>query len=296
MNLLEILTSLQSTSSGTGCSHYSYRCGRKRLLDEQHKEDKESSFKAQTGVVFHKLAELYYSGKLKDTVLPIDDNPRDDDAVQEALRLFAGYTKYFPADEFEVLSTEQLFPRPEAIWHGDEGTYHNTDEALMADLVISPFSMRLDLLIRIHPKHVEGFRERRGLDVLPGKYILDFKTLGQKDSEAVLKYNYGDQGIVYPACYNAIFPDDPVEGMFFAQAIRHSDLHKREPNGLLRSFPTYFVPLAPLTGPKRSVQVTREQFKRQAVELAKGEPNTTACFDFGVCQYLKNGLCDRLKG
>lgn len=287
--LLQILTDVPSTSSGSGCSYYSTRCARQVVLDKI--QPRESSFKARVGTVFHKICELYYSGALQNVVLPIDDNADfDSDAVQEAMRVFAAYCMYFPQNEFTILANEQLFPRP-VIYTSGEGTTYNLDAEVMARVAgVDPFSMRLDMVVEVNETQSKGFHERRGMEITPGRYIYDFKTASQKDSNVVWKYNEGPQFIMYPAIYNALFPATPVLGTIVGQIIRHSDLHQREKNGLLRSFPTHVVPLP--SGNK--VLAYQMHFARKLIELQSGLPNLDACFDWGVCGHLTSGLCTRI--
>lgn len=279
--LLPVLTDLPSTSSGTGCSHYMKRCALQVHLDLG--APRESSFKARVGTVFHKLCEYHYSGTLKDIILPLDDMADCNvDPVQEALRVFAAYCQYFPMDEWGVVSTEELFPRA--------GNAHDVET--MGNLIVDPFTMRLDMVISLNEAQVDAIRDRRGLDLLPGRYILDHKTTDKKDTQASVKYARHPQFTAYPACYNALFPETPVLGTIVNQVIRHKDLHEREHNGLLRSFVAFYVP-----GPSpKAVQAVAEYFRIKKPYLASKTPDLAACEDWGGCSHFTSGLCSRVRG
>lgn len=272
--LIEILTNLESSSSGTGISYYSTRCPRAAQLSKEFPSP--SSFNAQVGVVFHKLMELYYGGLLKDVALPIDDMADfEHDPVQEALRLFDGYSKIYSPTEWTVFAVEHKLPaESDAELHG----------RLLSEAVgVSPFTMRVDMVVDVNADQAKEIEKTRKLELEPGRYIVDHKTTDKKDSKAIYKYKLSHQFPAYQLGWNACFDEHPVKGVIVSQCVRHKNLG---PN----SFDSFFI------GPpnETEVQALRAHLQRKAAYLSTNECNTDACIDWGVCAHYLSGNCQRV--
>jgi hypothetical protein len=279
MDLLQILSNLQSSGSGSGISFYSQRCPRRARLNKE-RGDSGGSFKSQVGTVFHKLRELYHTNQLVDVVLPISDSPEDEDPVQEALRCFAVYIQLFPKDEFTIVACEQLIPA------------NDKEKALVeATLGISPFTCRIDSVIHVSPEQALAIKERRKVDLVSGHYLLDIKTTDKKDAVAVFKYDLSVQFAAYMTVWSAVNPDKPLQGMIVDEVIRHVDLTKKEPDGSFRSFKTYVVQ-APLESTKTGL---RNWLKVKKAYMDSDHCELTACVEYGsVCSHYLDGNCNRV--
>ncbi len=277
--LVHVLSSTPSKGSGFGMSYYGTRCGRKANLNALHGGD-ESGFDAKVGTLFHKLEEMYYSNLLNSTALPISDDPEahKTDPVQEALRMFAQYVQIFPKNEFTTLACEYFFPQTE-----------EHEKLITAAVGITPYTGRIDRVVHVSDQQVPGIRERRGVQLAPGWYLMDTKTKKQKSMDIIYDYELSHQFALYQMVWDALFPDQRMKGMLVNQVIRHQDLTKKE-DGLWRSFKTFLV--EPPTEHRKEVE--RAYLKRKKDKIDRGEVDLDACLDWGVCHHYLNGNCNRL--
>ncbi len=278
--LVQVLSATQSRGSGSGISHYSQRCARRARLDRESGRN-ESSYAAQRGTIFHKLEELYYTGKLTQSVLPLefDKETCKTDPVLDALRGFAQYVKIFPADEITTLGAERALPE-------------NADQKRVLEVAmgISPFTCRIDHVVKVENlEHAAKIKALRGLDLKPGVYLKDTKTSEKKDRDAQFKYDLSIQFPAYVMAWNILFPEMPAKGMIINNVVFHDDMSKKE-EGTWRSFRSFLVP-AP---DEHQQAVVRKylQYKQQYLQTDHCE--LTACVDYGVCPYYLNGSCTRL--
>lgn len=289
MSLLEVLSNIRSSGSGTGVSHYMKRCGAQHYLDKLY--PREGGYDAQVGTLIHKLMELYYTRQLDSVAIPLDDMADfQNNPVQEALRAFSAYSQFFPADEFEVVACELQIPEP--------GTERGRMQAaVLADFVIDPFTFRPDMAVRFNQEQAENFFTRRRITVEPGcLYLMDHKSHGKADSHGVRNYTMGQQVPVYTRAWNAmveagVLPYQPCQGMIINNIIRHQNMSPEPTRTRQGSFPTYLLDV----GTDHDLAVARAAFARQAQKLAAGEPDITACRDWGICSHFVTGNCDRLK-
>lgn len=270
ISLIELLEKSESTSSGTGASYYGETCPRRSRLDKEH--GRGTSFQAQVGTAFHKLAELYYTEQLRDVALPLNDMADfDTDFVQEALRLFFGYTQFFPANEWIVVTTERLLPE------------NDEQRKKVLEAIGVPFTWRSDQLVRLEESHAGQFLDRRFLPIEPGNWLVDFKTHGQKDSKAELKYSISAQFISNMMAHDALFPEDKLKGLIVVEAVRHKKLTRD-------SFRTFIVPFPS----EVQQEAVRKHFAWKAEYLKSDRPNLEACTDWAICEHYKLGRCNRL--
>jgi hypothetical protein len=275
--LIEVLSSLKSSGSGTGISYYSTRCARKARLDKMY--EGESSFNARVGVVFHKLMELYYAGTLVDVALPLDDMADyEHDPVQEALRIFAGYTVHHPVDEWEVLHVEMGLPRL-----AGQGNQLLEDRLALLRIFSVPFTARIDMVVNIDAQHIDDFQKRRRLELPgPGVYLIDHKTTDKRDFNAIVKYDLNLQGVAYPLAFEAVTDIKPI-GTIFSQVVRHKKLVKDSFNSFYVAYPN-----------QDRIEAVTSHIWRKHKYFQTDECNLDACVDWGVCSHYMNGNCNRI--
>jgi len=286
--LLEVLSAAGSTGTPAGVSYYTNPCARLVQLNAENALERAekglppppSEFEPQVGTVFHKLMELYYTAGLNEVALPIDDLADfGKDPVQEALRLFTAYKTFYPADEWDVVSAERYFPANE-----DEGW------EIGRHVGISPFTGRIDLVVRLTEAHAAKLKERSGLDLNPGLYLVDHKTTGQLDRNASMKWELSIQFTAYQMASQVIWPEDELQGMIVNQPVRHKDLLRKTHAGFPHSFPRFFVPPPSET----RAQAVRNYLREKQVYLATGKTNIDACLRFRPCAHYMTGRCNQL--
>jgi hypothetical protein len=270
---LPILQSLPGGSSGTGISYYSTvsRCTRKAALDKLVSRD--ADYRPDVGRIFHALCEIYYQTKSADIVVELSDLNLGE-APDEARRLFAEYAKrYSPSDFAEILGTEVLLPSNPQL-----------TPAVEAAVGVSPFTARVDLIVRVDERSAAVLAQKRHIICEPGVYLWDYKTKGQINKyDDILYRQRSAQFIAYQIAYNAEHPDSPCKGMVADIIVGHKKLEDK-------SFYSILVP-APS---KEQTAHFREFLEDAKLRAGVQKPNWTACFDYNKpCQHLTSGLCDR---
>jgi hypothetical protein len=271
LDLLEILSNCESTSSGYGPSYYMTSCARRANIEKEFPESRTTSFGAQRGTAFHKLMELYYAGQLQGVALPVSDMPDKGDFVQEALRLFVGYSALFPHDEWQVVASEVRLGK-------------TIEELQTLAQIVDPFIPSLDLIINLNEEQVALFEQRRKVPIVPGNYLLDFKTHSQRESNAYIKYSRHPQLISYDWSWNLIHPETPLKGFILVNVIGHKPLRPNE------SFQTFVYPKPG----EDAYTATGNFFKNQKENFKKNQPNLSACDDWGGCPHYVTGRCNRI--
>lgn len=270
--LIEVLSNITSGGSGTGLSYYSNPCGRHAALSKIYGRD-ESTPDQSVGTIGHKLLELYYTGKLTNVVLPYEDAPGLSDSVQEALRCFRSYVHIFPRDEWTVVGAEIQLEGP----------------AVEVAVGVSPFTGRLDLVVDISEEQSAHLRDKRNGQIRAGRWVVDHKFRGKKDSLAQVKYEMAHQANAYPTAYAAKFPEVPIQGTIFNEIIRHTDLTKKDDDGSLRSFKSFVIEAPGPTAKKALAQHLNNKKNLLILE----QPNLDACVGHQICRFWREGLCDR---
>lgn len=299
MDLLEVLSNVKSEGSGTGVSHYMKRCGAQHYLDQLY--PRESGFNAQVGTLIHKLMELYYKRQLEGVVIPLDDHADfSRDPVQEALRAFTAYARYFPPDEFEVVACE--LPIPEVDAEGNMTAQGIAQAKVLGDLIIDPYTFRPDMAVMFDQNQAENFYVRRRSTVEPGVlYLMDHKSHEKAESHGVRNYTVRHQVACYTRGWNALAEagllhyegrDLPeCKGLLINNLVRHSEMSPEATGRRQSSFSTYMMEVAT----DHEIAVAKASFTRRKAMLERGEPDTSACLDWGICSHYVTGACDRLK-
>lgn len=191
------------------------RCGMRALLSEKQRaerledhanipplqdmsKDKKDAFAVGSG--YHKLHEMIRLGHLemKDhDQLVVRSGPFSASHL-ESLRLFNGWMAHWPinmwgkplAVEAELV-TERTFPQPDG---------EPLKVTAMPDLVTEITDTR-------------KASERLGMDLSPGRYVIDFKTSDMPYDHTY--YKGGLQALWYPFAWNELHPETPVDGIIF---------------------------------------------------------------------------------
>lgn len=313
--MIDVQFDFKSGGSGRGVSYYKVGalCPRRTRLQQEEKEEKgklerdagipEDTFKADKGTVFHKLAEVWHTGKEPGTLL-VDDIGYEP-AIAEGQRLFSTYKQYFPPDFWgEVLGAETHLPGscddncPSA--EMDNKTACRCSrfdrEQILLNLFGVTFTLRIDLIVNLTEADCKRIGSKTMIpasDLVPGVYLLDHKTADKVDNNAEMKYNFETQFPAYLMAFNQVFPEMQVKGMLVNRVVAHkpmriADEGPRKP----KSFWQYLVPFpseTECTGIGSWLQSTESLIQTDW-------PNRAACFmlDFGrPCRFLENGKCDR---
>lgn len=281
--MLPIAQSFPSSSSGTGVSYWlsAARCGRYVNLAASHKmpnimERDYPEVKGSTaGIHFHRLQELWHNPSIaKDHLFELGRLNKSYDA---AVHSFREYRRFRNKSYFgETIGCELQFPTC------------REDADFLKEVLGSPFTMRLDRLVRLNQENIDGlcidFPE---LQLMPGLYILDYKLQKAHKAEDEWTFGYSVQSKAYVAVYNLLACKhgwEPVSGMLFDVMSRPG------PKGAtLNNFRVYQSKAMPndLGVLKAVMQVGRNNLIQNLV-------NPANCFTaYGHCFYLGH-QCDRL--
>ena len=272
------ITEVSSGGSGRGVSYYlnAAACPRKARLDAELVEAGPRPLypdsAATIGTLFHKLCEVYYGQKTRDIVLELDDLRLRGD-IAEAYRLFAGYTKVFACDEWEVISTEELVPRDEV-----------DADAIRVSFGVE-LTARLDLVVRVREEDIPRLiRTRPGLEgIEPGVYLVDHKTQGARGSQDAMKYGMSAQFVAYQMMWNLLHPEEPCSGMIANIVVKHKKLDANSFYSLLVPSPT----IEQRVGLTCWLQWADGQSKTDVA-------NWGNCFNWEPCSHFTNGRCARV--
>ncbi len=253
--------------SGRGVSYWTSFLG----CHEEYKLNQEgegSSEAARVGTLFHKLCELYYNGTMEGAALQYAPGPQDADWL-EAQRLFGAYRSIYPRDEFAGVVANEL-------------------PLLATDLSkygVDQLTGRADMVVDVAEENCARINQTRKLDLTPGRYLVDFKTKGQKKESLELEY----QGSLQFHSYMMMLEDMgmPVKGCFASVIIRHKKLERE------KSFWSIYVP-APSEQDRIRVKNTLAKcMKMRDTFGIESNKNPDVCFTYKACPHLLSGRCDR---
>lgn len=293
MDLLEILSNVKSSGSGSGCSHYMNQCAARVVLDKLYGGG--SSFESEVGTLVHKLMELHYTGELAGVAIPLDDLANfEADPVQEALRVYSAYSRYFPMGEFEVLACELQVPEVDTA----QGLLQ---KEFLANYLVDPFTFRPDMLVRFDAIGAERWNDLRGQEIIPGVYLIDHKTHKKAESDVVRSYTMAPQVPLYSRIFNELskaglmcvngeaLPE--CQGLIINNMVRHSEMTPVATPRRAASFSTFMLGV----GGDNDIKVYKQYFNDQKAYFATGKPNPAVCRSFGrVCPHYETGRCDRV--
>lgn len=264
---------LRQGSSGRGVSYYMklMECPKKVLLNEQAEKEGELpqwSRAMLVGIFFHKLAELYHTGRDVGAMpTEVDGEIFISGCLQEAWRLFEFYSSYTPIDGWgRVVAAE-----------GDVRTEIPAAGGTLGGLIAYPLTGRLDLLTDAPEGHPIAV-EHNG----PGEYILDYKTHERKPSEVFMKDQYSMQYVNY-MWQRFLKTGKWVRGTLVHHLVTHKNLEVGQ------SCMTTFI------SPPTEHEIEKlKNFVISAATLPRGLANVSRCFVFGTCAHLVTGRCNQM--
>ena len=296
--LIEIQRGVNEGGSSDGMHMWAdaAKCGMRAWLAKQHKREEQGKVMIPplttdamniksafaVGSAYHKLHELWRTGMIRDSDLPLQFPAGPMNAsVEEAARLFNGWAAHWPRDFWgKTLAIEGLLPTP-----GDTEAAAQIVKALGA-----PVTARPDMVVEIRPEDLPRVHGRCPAVVEPGIYIIDLKTSDQPYSE--LYYKGGLQALWYPAAWNIQFPDSPCKGIIFDCIFKFGRRKNKEVT--IENFDAIYVP----TERDIDVRSLRGMIGQghANIQVAKdyGVGNRSECmqFSFGginVCRWYGNG-------
>jgi len=226
---------------------------------------------ARGGTLFHKLAEIYHNGEWEDWAFPLDEFEVKPDlaAVWNTFKL---YKETFGQDGLgEVLGCEVLLEA--------------TDESMVG---ILPFTAKVDMVVRISEDTAAQLEEKFDLVILPGLYLLDWKTKTKKPSVTIFDTFQGALQVnSYQMLWNALHPDDPCLGMLIIGVIHPT---KTLPARLWDKG----IEILPSPGPAKQAKVKGIlTAARQHYDVFGPEyPRPNNCYNWNKpCVFLVDGSC-----
>ena len=280
--------------SGTGMSYYSVaaRCGRRARLDTERRalyRNSDAPLPATKnhfviGSVMHKLHELANS----DNGLPlIDLNERwQNPNVAEGVRLYKGWLRTWGKGfwgrtlgvEVQIVDTRS-FPCTCGPHSGPHPTYDCPGNGETV-----PVTAALDMIVEMDEAACERAK-RRGLELSPGRYIIDWKSSDGPSNG--ISYAEGLQALWYTSAWNEQNPHQQVLGIIFDCVNKRS--RRKDRSVLLEDFQAHYVPcgLEPMGALAGLIQQGHEN-------VVADRPNRAECCDWqgNVCPYRLSGECD----
>lgn len=272
---------IEGKGSGSGLSMYKKirRCPRRYRLDKEIENDASDIVipaNLRIGTYVHSLLEMYYKNGFFDPMtIEVEAPPAYDIGTYEedwleAIRLFLHYAAQFPHTEFgEVVGTE-FQPTSDGFSVGDLSTYMGV-----------PYTVKLDMAVRLGEQECERLKETRLMDTEPGVYILDHKTEERRLGIIVDKFMNELQFVGYNLAWNLAHPNDIAKGTIV------NVIFKTKTPG----FQTIVVP------PPDEDQISSlKRFVTKSAEMKDSdEPNAEDCFSyFKMCPHLMFNRCNRV--
>ncbi len=280
--------------SGTGMSYYSVaaRCGRKARLDTERRamyRNTDAPLPATKnhfviGSVYHKLHEL---ARANNNLPLIDLNERwQNPNVAEGVRLYKGWLRTWGVDfwgrclgvEVKIIDT-QTFPCVCGPHSGDDPTYD-----CPGDGETIPVTAALDMIVEMDDAACERAK-RRGLELSPGRYIIDWKTSDGPGNG--VGYAEGLQALWYCAAWNQQNPHQQVSGIVFDVVNKRA--RRKDRSVLAEDFQAHYVPCG-----LEDVQALAGLVQQGHENVTANRPNRAECTDWqgNVCAFRMSGECD----
>ena len=303
MTMTDFVLGSTGTDRGSGYHAEWLRCPRKAALNHIDKSKQKTKkpewgrneeyngkpHRLVVGSLFHLFLRGFYSGTpimREDRVVWEDPDPQPESPIRlvvdthpasykEAHRLYMEYKLVASPDDlgiptgFEV----QLRSRLEA-----DGDYREVSGAL-------------DRRVNVHPEHLEGFLRRYGLELAPGRYIVDYKTESRRSGDFEVHFDMSLQ-FKYYMFLDELEQNSPCSGTLVNVFIK------------TKSPERHVLLVKPLTDDDRRMvlnMIEQTPTQKELDRLASGEvqpeaykANPSACEYRGqVCWFLQNGKCKR---
>ena len=224
------------------------------------------------GTYFHKFMELYHGGRVDETMAIRTSDISDSNAATEAFRLFGYYASQINPDYYgKVVSTEDKIDETHPRW-----------SAVCQAVGGVPFTLKPDMVVDCDDSAIARLGSRGIALPGPGRYMVDFKTRGRRDSLAQLKYEMDLQVLAYPVAYNAVAEgsgEPLVRGMILCEIYK-----TKQPD-----IAFFYVQTA--TGDALGGLANSLRNSRRLID-AKLPLRGDACFSYNrCCELLEKGLC-----
>lgn len=286
--LIDILSAPGLGGSPRGLSYFKalMKCPRSAKLRAQYPDldssgDGEKLNALKVGTHLHTLLELYHgrilSPKWADGCLSSGGDmgfAGTDINQAEAFRLYRAYTDRVREEEWgKVKAVEYSLP--------SEDNEIRRVESIVLSKAGLDVTGRLDMVTEIDEERANALLTTWGLFVLPGTYIVDYKTAGARFEASMLEHEDGLQFKLYPMMYEAL-TGIRVQGTIVVRVFKYK-VPVIEP--IIVDYPS-----------EDDKQVVYDYLKHaQFVETSM--PNraiASACFSENrVCPWYKNKMCDR---
>lgn len=273
--------------SGNGISKYLSLLGcierktRGEAWAAEHDVDLESDEEgtASIGTYFHALMESFYLDK--EAAVPYE-TIANNEQLKEALRLYSYYRQRYHPHEFgKILACELDCP-------GE----NSTTAARIADLYEGEaITARFDMVVCLDDDAVDYQKQRNGMELEPGIYIVDHKTKRYSDDMLIHQVAHRTQFHHYQMMWNIANPDMPAKGLIANYAFRYKPDKKTGKIDLQKQFKRFFVPPPSPKEQAHVLSVVRDG-ARNLRERGEHWKNPLHCFDwFRKCPFLSE--CDR---
>lgn len=280
-----------SGGSGEGMSHYSQasRCGRRARLSSARyasfAENKRSLPATKNhfiiGSVYHKLHEL--ARNPSDVVLDYNEQFKNPN-VAEGVRLYKGWLRTWGLDFWGKCLGVEVNLADDTTFKSEKDPNLPFGEGMGAPGESINVTGQLDMVVEMDEAACMRAK-RRGLDLTPGRRIIDWKT-SDSPSDGT-NYREGMQAIWYVHLWNLHNPERPVDGIIFDVVNKRS--RRKDRSVLLDDFQAYYVPCG-----LESVEVLRGMILQGHRNVVEDIPNRSECITWmgDVCPFRLNGECN----
>ena len=263
-------------------------CPRSATLDDMARqagaEGEEPGDGLYVGICAHAYLDLHYSGQLDCALDEVELLPTPpDDIRNEAIRVATAHIAAFPADAVgRTLATELSFP-------ADYATEGEQAERVARDLGVAPFTGRSDRVMELATQDevdaLIGLRpELVGIE--PGRYVIDYKFLKQKNKNFRGEYQSGLRYPAYIMAHNAAYPDLAVNGLIVDCTFKYKTEVKFE-SVLVRA------PDETTQQAVREFLVACRLFRDSMPTFANAHEHNCFPLTRDPCRWFTQGVCDR---
>jgi len=291
MKLDEMFLLVQQTqhgSSGRGISFWSKAatCGRKANLDEAAgpREARQEAMDddpdaLMVGTYYHLLHEFRAKGALDGLVWDQTDQAWTP-SFTEAVRLYRAYVGHWgdPGQRYggRIIGTEVPIPATDV------------GKGRIREMFGDDVTGRVDAILEVIDPAVA--LENTGLELQPGVYLLDFKSLKAHSEQHRWSYAYSLQAATYLEIYNLEHPEAPALGMIFDCIMKAKHIKKEVDAKTGRSSYQAYLQL-PAQNDKKVIEALVTIGKRNVNEDIA---NPSQCLSsWTPCYWFKSGKCQR---
>lgn len=248
-------------------------------------ETTEASENLIRGSAYHLMQRKWREGTFQEIVFPDNDLPTPQmKGLKDACRQFAAYRKRFPDGLWPTLAVEEPLGVSEA------------EQAKLGTLLphvraSGQIDLRTEIVDDIQAARIS---DTLGFLILPGRYLVDFKSGGYFDEKKLEILKWSLQGRMYMVLYNILRPETPVQGIIYDCITGHADKTPKYPKGIGPQ--SVFVMKYLSSQDEAFVLEYWADLAKQRERLEAGDlvANKSACFSgHDVCAYLGKE-CDQM--